>query len=417
MSDTIVIPPFRYNTSLMAPASKSYLQRAIAIASLCDDTCTIRNFYPSKDALAALSVAEGLGAIIQNRYDTLTIKKGGFSTGDVIINCQESGLSARMFSPIAAIYNRKTTIVGEGSLLSRPMDMVENALRQFGVKTNSNEGRLPLLIHGPLQPGEAFIDGSESSQLLTGLLIALPTLNRDSILCVENLKSIPYVQMTLDLLQEFGVRVHHEDFQMFHIQGNQKPVSRDYFVEGDWSGASFHLVGGAISGQVEVQGLNTSSAQADRAIVGALQACGAQVTFYGDSVKVKKHHLKAFQFDATHCPDLFPPLAVLAASCSGISEIKGVIRLKYKESNRALSLQTEFAKLNIPVEIDGDIMRISGARVQGAMVDSNNDHRIAMACAILACQSSEPIVIENKSAVNKSYPTFFEELHRIMRQQ
>lgn len=417
MNDTEFIEPFRYNSTLLAPASKSYLQRAIALASLCEESCTILNFYPSKDALAARSVAEGLGAVVQNQNDTLIIKKGDLLTDDVLINCQESGLSTRMFSPIAALYNRKTTIVGEGSLLVRPVDMVERALQQFGVKTYSNQGRLPLEIHGPLRPGEAFIDGSESSQLLTGLLIALPSLNGDSILHVENLKSIPYIQMTLDLLALFGVEVRHENFKTFYIRGNQKPSSKAYFVEGDWSGASFHLVGGAISGEVEIHGLNTSSAQADRAIVDALQACGARVTLNRGYIKVKKHHLKAFQFDATHCPDLFPPLAVLAASCSGESEIKGVNRLKHKESNRALSLQTEFAKLNIPIVLDGDIMRIRGAQVHGAVVDSNNDHRIAMACAILACQSHDTIVIKNKSAVNKSYPTFFEDLRRVMRHQ
>lgn len=408
-----LVQPFKYRGSLKAPASKSYLQRAIAIASLADEPCLIENFYPSKDALAALDIAQKLGAKIQ-RFDQAVIIQRGASTADsVLINCGESGLSTRMFSPIAALLGKSTTVVGEGSLLKRPIVMIEDALRQFGVETRSNAGFLPLEISGKMHGAHAAIDGSESSQLLTGLLIALPLLVEQSELHVHNLKSKPYIQMTLDLLAHFGIDIQHQNLAHFTISGNQKPKAAQYYCEGDWSGAAFHLVGAAISGEITLSGLNVKSAQADRAILNALQACGAAITCRENEVHVAKNQLHAFQFDATHCPDLFPSLAVLASCCAGTSEIVGVSRLKHKESDRAATIQSEFGKLNIPVSIEGDVMRISQSTVHGGIVNSHYDHRIAMALAVLASVSSEAIIIENAEAVNKSYPSFFEDLSQI----
>jgi len=412
-STSQIVAPFRYSGSLIAPASKSYLQRAIAIAALCEQPCRIDNFYPSNDAEAALSIAASLGAEIKRLDTAVEICKGKRSRDPVVLHCGESGLSTRMFSPIAALFERKTTVSGEGSLLQRPINMIEEALHQLGVKTGSNAGFLPLEIFGPLQSATIYIDGSESSQLLTGLLIALPHLPAPSVVHVKNLKSIPYIQMTLDILAHFGVQIAHEKFEKFLISGNQKPRATDYYTEGDWSGAAFHLVGAAISGSVTIKGLNVHSSQADKAILDALRLCGAEVRVSENEVTVLKNHCDAFTFDATHCPDLFPPLAVLAACCEGQSEIHGVSRLQHKESHRALTIQQEFAKMNIDVLLDGDVMRIRKAEVFGAKVDSNNDHRIAMAAAILASVANAAIQIDNASAVNKSYPSFFADLKRI----
>lgn len=414
-SNNQLVVPFRYSGSLVAPASKSYLQRAIAIASLSVQACKIQNFYPSKDAEAALSIAASLGAQIQRFEHAVLIQKGKVSHDSVVLNCGESGLSTRMFSPIAALFIRKTIIAGEGSLLKRPINMIEDALNQLGVLTNSNAGFLPLEFHGPLKPGEILIDGSESSQLLTGLLIALPLLNEPSVVRVKNLKSIPYIQMTLDILAHFGIAIDHYNFETFSIPGSQKPNAQEYYIEGDWSGAAFHLVGAAVSGSIRITGLNRHSSQADSAILDALHLCGADVHVSDNEIHVAKNQCKAFSFDATHCPDLFPPLAVLAACCEGQSEIRGVSRLKHKESNRALTIQEEFAKLNISVQLDGDFMRIEKAEVRGATIDSRNDHRIAMAGAILASVSNSAICIENAQAVNKSYPSFFEDLEQVRR--
>ncbi len=413
-SSPYIVQPFKYCGSIKAPASKSYLQRAIAIAALCDEPCLIENFYPSNDALAALDIAQNLGAKIQRFDQSVIMQRGAAPADSVLINCGESGLSTRMFSPIAALLGTTTTVVGEGSLLKRPIVMIEDALRQFGVETRSNAGFLPLELSGKMHGARAAIDGSESSQLLTGLLIALPLLVEQSELHVHNLKSKPYIQMTLDLLAHFGVVIQHQNLAHFNISGNQKPKAARYYCEGDWSGAAFHLVGAAISGEITLTGLNINSTQADRVILNALQACGATITCGKNEVHVAKNQLHAFQFDATHCPDLFPSLAVLASCCEGTSAIAGVSRLKHKESDRAATIQSELGKLNIPVSIEGDVMRISQSTVHGGIVNSHNDHRIAMALAVLASVSSSAVIIENAQAVNKSYPSFFEDLSQIL---
>lgn len=408
------IAPFSYRGSLQVPYSKSYLQRAIAIAMLTKNNCTIKGFTPGNDAIAARSIAEELGASTELNVDTLHISHTGKEPTEVSIHCGESGLSTRMFSPIAASLFDRVTVNGEGSILVRPMDMVIDALEKLGCKVKSNKGKLPLEVAGKLQSGNIEIDGSESSQLLTGLLIALAFLPKESSIKVDRLKSIPYVQMTLDILKSFGVTITHTDFKDFHIPAFQSAeVNAHYLVEGDWSGASFHVVGAALSGEISLKGLNRSSAQADRAIVEAVQRSGATTSWKNSVLNISQGAKKAFEFDATHCPDLFPPLAALAAGCEGTSIFKGVSRLASKESNRGLTIQSEMKKMGIEVVLDGDIMRVTGGKVQGATIDSNNDHRIAMMAAILATQTKEAISIINSEAVNKSYPAFFEDISEI----
>lgn len=401
--------PANYAGELIAPASKSYLQRAIAIASLSKTPCLIQNYYPSNDALAALNIARTLGAAIRIEGDNLAITGNKKSLDAVTIHCGEAGLSARMFAPIAAVLSEEVCITGEGSLLTRPMLMLIDALTKLKVFVHSERGFLPIYTKGKLQPAHIRIDGSESSQVLTGLLIALPLLDSDSIIEVLQLKSIPYIQMTLDILADFNVTVKHDNYKTFWIKGNQRPTAESYQVEGDWSGAAFHLVGAAIGGSIKLNNLNTLSAQADRAILDALKSCGAMVKMEKNSVSVAKNTLNAFEFDATDCPDLFPPLAALAAACNGTSTLFGTERLTHKESNRALSLQTEMAKVGIKIELSDNKMHITGGEINGALVSSQNDHRIAMAMAVLGLIAKAPIEISDAEAVNKSYPTFFED--------
>ena len=260
---------------------------------------------------------------------------------------------------------------------------------------------------------EINIDGSLSSQLLTGLLIALPLLNDDSIINVSNLKSKPYVDMTLSIMQKFGVEVDNEDYEVFRIKGKQnyKPVT--YNIEGDWSGGAFFLVLGAVNGSIEVNNLDYKSAQADKEIINVLQKAGAEIIIKENSVIVDKNELNAFEFDATNCPDLFPPIACLASQCKGKSIIKGISRLIHKESNRAEVLKQEFAKVGIKVELVGDYMHIYGGELKQGTINSHNDHRIAMLGGILNQFCYAEIKIENMDSVNKSYPNFFKNLDGI----
>lgn len=402
------IYPSKYKGVITASSSKSYMQRAIAIALLADGETQICNADFSNDSQAILKVAEQLGAEVCISDDVVSIIGHRDFKGKTL-SAGESGLGIRTFTPIASLFPQTIKLTGVGSLLKRPIDMVEKPLRDLGVAVESNDGYLPLTVSGPLQGGETEVDGSISSQVLTGLLIALPMALNDSVLTVKNLQSIPYIDMTLDIIKEFGVDIVGENYEVFKIKGAQKFKGRNYKIEGDWSGAAFHLVAGAIAGEAQLRGLNPKSLQADRAILDALKKAGAQVEITQGAIKVKKDRLMAFEFDATHCPDLFPPLLVLAASCIGITTIKGVRRLYHKESNRALVLQKEMGKLGIEIQLDGDVMRINGGDISGGKIHSNKDHRIAMAGAIAALRADGPVEIEDAEAIDKSYPKFFED--------
>jgi 3-phosphoshikimate 1-carboxyvinyltransferase len=212
-------------------------------------------------------------------------------------------------------------------------------------------------------------------------------------------------------MKHFGVEVENKNYEKFYFKpqiANYK--AQPYTVEGDWSGSAFLLVAGAIAGNITVNGLDISSTQADKAVLDALAGCGAKLSFGKGQIEVGPSSLKAFRFNATECPDLFPPLVALASYCSGISEIKGVSRLIHKESNRALTLQEEFDKMGIDIQLKGDIMTIKGGRVKGADVSSHHDHRIAMACAIAGLRATDEMVIEDAEAVDKSYPEFYDHL-------
>lgn len=291
--------------------------------------------------------------------------------------------------------------------------MIEEALNQLGVKCKSSGGFLPLTIQGPIIGGQCEIDGSLSSQLLTGLLMALPLASKNSEIKVNNLKSKPYIDMTIQILKSFGITVDNKDYKLFHIPGNQKYAPHSYTVEGDWSGGAFLLVAGAINGHLCVKGLQRDSMQSDVSIIKALEKAGAKMIIGEDQIEITKSELKAFEFDATESPDLFPPLVALASYCEGISAIKGVSRLVFKESDRAKTLKQEFCKMNIKIELKDDHMYVTGGRPQGARVESHDDHRIAMAMAVSSLGATGKVSIRDSQCVAKSYPGFFDDLRNL----
>ena len=400
------VTPSKIKGQIIAPASKSMVQRAFAAALLAEEPAKILNVTFSNDAKAALGIIRALGAGVTVQGREVQIQGGMKPTGETL-DCGESGLSMRMFSAVAALCHREITLSGEGSLAVRPVSMIEKPLKELGVSVTTARGCPPLTVKGPMQGGETEVDGSVSSQFLTGLLLALPAAPRDSFLRVKNLKSTPYIDMTLTLLRDCGIDVQNNDYKIFQIKGKQVYKVGEYRVEGDWSGASFPLVAGAIGGSVVVSGLDISSPQADRRIIDALQAAGAGVVMSGDTVEIKESKLKAFDFDATDCPDLFPPLVALACNCQGTTTIKGVERLRFKESDRAAVLEKEFSALGARIKIDGDLMNIRGTTLRGGVIDSHNDHRIAMAGALAAIAAAGEVRIDGSECVAKSYPDFF----------
>ena len=413
----ITIHPSAINGTVQAPASKSSMQRACAAALLSKGRSRIFQPGRSNDDLAAIDVIQKLGAAVTRNEDgSLTVESDGVQPVADEISCGESGLGIRMFTPIAALSSREITITGTGSLVNRPMDFFEAVLPQAGVSIRSKQGRLPLHIKGPLQPRDIEVDGSLSSQFLTGLLMASGAAGAGhASIKVRNLASKPYIDLTLDVMRRFGVQVDHDNYERFTFHAASSGYQpAGYTVEGDWSGGAFLLVAGAIAGQVTVQGLDASSAQADKAILEALKMCGAALTTGDNMIAVSTAPLTSFYINATDCPDLFPPLVALAACCKGITQIKGVQRLTHKESNRALTLQEEFGKMNITIELQDDLMAIhGGGPLQGAAVHSHHDHRIAMACAVAGLQANGPTSINDAEAIDKSYPAFYDHLQQL----
>jgi 3-phosphoshikimate 1-carboxyvinyltransferase len=406
------VEPSGIKGQLRAPSSKSMTQRAIAAALLADGQSIIYNPSYCDDSLAAMSIACGLGARVEPQPNELKINGTGILK-EPKLNCGESGLAIRMFSPIAALYPAEIVMVGANSLKKRPMFMIEEALKQLGVSCTSSDGFIPITIKGPIIGGYCEIDGSVSSQLLTGLLMALPLATKDSKVKVNNLKSKPYIDMTIQILTSFGIKIQNTDYNLFTIDGNQKYIPHNYTVEGDWSGGAFLLVAGAVSGHVTIQGLRIDSMQSDMAIIKALEKAGAQIKIGENQVEISKSKLKAFEFDATESPDLFPPLVALASYCTGVSTIKGVSRLIYKESDRAATLKEEFGKMNIKIEISDDLMSVTGGQPQSAHVESHDDHRIAMAVAVASLGATGRVYIRDSQCVAKSYPGFFDDLRNL----
>ncbi len=417
----VKIRPSKISGTIKAPTSKSSMQRACAAALLCKGIVVISNPGFSHDDKAALKMIESLGAICKIIDGDLWIESKGVNPLNKQVNIGESGLGLRMFTPIIALSNQEIFIEGQGSLLTRPMSFFDEVFFKLAVKFVSENGRLPFKIQGPLVPKNIEIDGSLSSQFLTGLLMAYSVSAETEVsIKVKDLKSKPYIDLTLNVMKAFGLNMplnkNYDEF-VFNKATEQKkelvePIR--YTVEGDWSGAAFLLVAGAIAGSINVIGLDMSSSQADKAVMEALMSANASIAIESKGVKVHKSDLIAFEFDATDCPDLFPPLVALAANCKGTSKIAGVSRLMHKESNRAISLQQEFGKMGVKIILDDDVMKIEGvSEIKGTIVHSHNDHRIAMACAVIGLIANGETEIEKAEAINKSYPEFFNDLKKL----
>jgi len=420
----VIISPSVLSGVLQAPASKSSMQRACAAALLRQGRTVIHSPGHSNDDKAAIDIIQKLGACVVHTPEALEVTSNGVKPVALEVNCGESGLSIRMFTPIAALSTLPVRINGSGSLVQRPMDFFDQVLPQLGVHISSNGGRLPMDIQGPLLPQDITVDGSLSSQFLTGLLMAFSTAIREQeittpvTITVNDLKSKPYIDLTLDVMQQFGLPVpahtDHREFTFTPASVQPQPSLVNYTVEGDWSGGAFLLVAGAIAGPITVRGLDAGSTQADKAILTALQRAQAGLAIDAKEIRLHPGHLQGFELDATDCPDLFPPLVALAAYCKGQTRIKGISRLTHKESNRALTLQEEFGKMGVRIELSDDDMLIDPpAQLKGAVTHSRHDHRIAMACAVAALRASGDTAIAEAQAVNKSYPDFYADLRSL----
>lgn len=409
------IPPGHLYGKIQVPPSKSDAQRAILAAALSRSPSLIYNVGESDDTKAMILNVQNLGATVKKKNGAIEIIPGEFHGGPTNLNVGESGLGLRLITPVCSTFDGSFEIVGEGTLNKRPQGFFEDHLHQLGVRVSSKKGYLPLTVKGRLQGGELLVDGSISSQFLSGLLMALPRVEEDSHLRVQNLKSTPYVRMTMATLECFGIEIGHRNFEEFFIKGKQQYKGCSYAVESDWSAAGYWLVASALGNGLQCIGLSLDSVQADRAIIDALVAANCAVTADEEGIKVSGLNRRAFLFDATHCPDLFPSLVTLAALCPGESAISGVHRLKHKESDRAKALVEEFKKLGTSIVVKEDVMYITGSEeLKSANLSSHDDHRITMCLAIAGLFTSNGVNIEGAECVSKSYPEFWEDLDSVL---
>ncbi len=476
------------------PVSKSFAQRAIIAAALADGTSHLKGYTPCGDNEAALQVARNLGAEISQEGNVLTIKGISASLGGLeqfqSLHVGESGLLTRMMIPLMAqLGSKPVTFTGEKTLLGRPLTGAKEIMDAFGasvasvcqdgcqespsdipVTASDNPVRVPLTVAGPLQAGRAEISGKHGSQLISGLLMALPFAERNSSLIVHEPKSIPYMFITLEVLKKFGIRIGNDmlggpDFlasdgdwslcteMVFKVKGGQRYKAADIDLEGDWSAAANFLVAGAIFGKAELQGLDTTSLQADLSIMDILMDAGASLSqLDGDrgNITVQRAPLKAFSVDASNCPDLFPIISVLAAFCQGTSRLAGVGRLANKESDRAKAIIEMLTQMGVKASVEGDVMAIEGhslaqrllnqesdsasgsdseclersvsgcdqslvsgtdishGLLNGGSYTSHHDHRMVMALKVAALGADSPITIDDEDCVAKSFPHFHE---------
>ena len=489
--------PLHCDTALNMPASKSFAQRAIIAAALADGESRLEGYSPCGDNEAAIEVAKALGAEVRAetagvRSDlsdsstdtatgtTLTIKGAGSSVNmPDKLNVGESGLLTRLMIPIVAALGKGQPIEidGIGTLPARPLKGASEIMAGFGTVLRSlnpaPEVHVPLTVQGPLLSGKTSVSGKGGSQLISGLLMALPLLPGDSTLHIHDPKSIPYMFITADVLRRFGIRIGSEmeggedfletqDWSLctgitFKIKGGQKYSPAAFDIEGDWSAAANFLVAGALFGDVRLTGLDTTSLQADISIMDILMEAGASLSQIEDEpqdeesanvkdsndneaadaqeanapqghrglITAQKAPLRAFDTDLNNCPDLFPIVAILAAFCHGRSNIQGFKRLASKESDRGAAILNMLTQMGVEASAAGDILSITGESVESRLLNghllkggeytSSHDHRMAMALTVASWCADSPIQIDDTTCIAKSFPAFLDAYRLIER--
>jgi 3-phosphoshikimate 1-carboxyvinyltransferase len=410
----VKIFPARLNGAVNAIPSKSQAHRALICAALADKPTRVECNGESDDILATTACLSALGAGIEREsgaYVVNPLKQEG-NGGIVTLPCGESGSTFRFMLPIVGALGRKVCFTPKGRLPERPLSPLYEELVSHGAEL-SPQGSVPFYADGRLTPGRYSLDAGVSSQFISGLLFALPLLDGDSeIALTGSAESFPYVELTLAMLKEFGVKVDF-DGGAFSIPGGQTYSSSGVArIEGDWSNAAFWLGAGAIgSGSVTCDGLNLQSRQGDRAILDLLAKFGARVKMSGSAVTVSGGKLWGIEINAKDIPDLVPILAVIGSAAEGATVIRNAGRLRAKESDRLASVSAVLRALcaNADETADGLVLR-GRADFKCGEVSSYGDHRIAMSAAIAATVCAEPVVIHGAEAVNKSYPGFFDDL-------
>jgi len=399
MSD-VRIEPSVLNGSILVPPSKSAAHRAVICSALAGGG----NLFPDGDRLS-----DDIRATVRAMKILLSETDGT----PVQVHCGESGSTLRFLIPVAAALGIPAVFTGEGRLPQRPIGVYLDCLPRHGVKCETTGG-LPLTIHGKLTPGRFTLPGNVSSQFITGLLLALPLLDGDSEIRLSTpLESAGYVDMTVDILKDFGIKIETAE-NGWRVPGNQSYSARPYKVERDWSQAAFFLAAGTLGGKIRLEGLNPDSRQGDRAAETLFRSFGADIAWEGNQLTVTPKKRNGMEIDAAQIPDLVPVLAATAALCRGQTRIYNAQRLRIKESDRLAAMADGLTRLGGKVKETEDGLLIDGVEtLHGGEVNGCNDHRIVMAFAIAALKAERCVTIHDAQSVRKSYPDFFEDYNRL----
>ena len=406
----IIITPSRLSGTLNAISSKSFAHRLLICAALADKQTCIHLNGMSDDIGATVRCLAAMGCKIETQDGVLAVRPPGKQRPpSVVLDCGESGSTARFLLPLAACLFDSFTLTGSGKLPQRPFAPLCKALESAGCSFDRDT--LPLTGSGTIRAGDFPIEGDVSSQFISGLLFALPLLDGDSsVTLTTHLQSAAYVDMTIEVLTLFGIEIKRHEWG-FAAKGNQcYKTPGEARAEGDWSNAAFFLCMGALGGKTSMRGLSLRSTQGDRKVMDILERFGASINSGADYCTVTAGVLRAISIDASQIPDLVPALAVVASVAGGETRIFNARRLRIKESDRLKSTFDLLSGLGGDIRITEDGLEIRGKeRLHGGTVDGSGDHRIVMAAATAACVCENPVVIRGCEAVNKSYPAFFDD--------
>jgi 3-phosphoshikimate 1-carboxyvinyltransferase len=399
---------------ITTPSSKSYTIRGLMCAALAHRQSEIINPLYADDTEAAARVLGNIGVGVEQAKDLWRIDGGNFRRPEVDIYCGDSAATLRFMTAICSVVPGRNRLTAGASLARRPVGPLVKALQRLGVDCASNNGLPPVTVNGGrLKGGETGLPGDVSSQFVSALLLVSPLADKGiKIKLTTPLESKPYVTMTLDCMEKFGIKVEASDEMDEFYTSKQAYKPTRYEVEGDWSSASYFLALGAVSEGMEVENLNPESLQSDRVMLGFLKQMGTDIAVSPNLIKIRSKKLKALRADLTDCIDLLPTLAVLASVAEGTSVLEGIGRARIKESNRVSAVRKGLEKMGVKVVEEKDRMLITGSKLKGALIESHDDHRIAMAFSILGTLAGNT-AINNAECANKTFPQFWDILGSI----
>ena len=401
---------------ITAPSSKSMTHRAVICSALAQGRSRVEHPLSADDTEATLRVIQALGIGVKKLKGSWIIEGGELSPPTEDLDCGESGTTLRLMTGVCALVEGPSVLKGGPSLSSRPVEPLLDALRKLGVNCESRGGNSPVKVHGKggFEGSEVSIRGDISSQFVSALLLVAPFAREQlRVKVTTRLESAPYVGMTLDAMRAFGVQAEaSEEYREFTVK-RQEYTPTAFAVEGDWSSGAYMLAAGALAGKVSLENLHLGSKQADEAIVEVLGAMGTDPIFHGQGISVESTELKGIDWDLTDSPDLFPVVAALCSAAKGESRLRGIKRLRLKESDRIASMVEGLSRMGVKTESSDETMTIHGGAPEGAVIDPHDDHRIAMAFGVLGLAARGETTIKDAECVSKSYPDFWVDLETL----